>query len=160
MNSRPRKKIRLICLLISLTFFSCSGPPNFITDSGDAIHLNDLKGKWVVFNFWAEWCAPCIKEIPELNAFQRFLEQNKLDAKLFSVSFDKIALSDLAAVKAKLNMQYPLVLTEPNPILPFGMPSSLPAHIVVTPDGEIRGPILGQQNLESLKTLIGIKGSK
>ena len=155
MDFRLRKTIRLHWLLISITLFSCSGPPNFITDEGDAIHLKDLKGKWVVFNFWAEWCAPCIEEIPELNAFQQFLSREVHDTKLFSISFDKISISELKGFKSKLNMNYPLVLPEPNPILPFGMPGALPAHVIITPDGEILGPISGKQNLASLKALIG-----
>lgn len=41
---------------------------------GKPAHLSDLRGKVVVLNFWATWCAPCIEETPSLNRLQKFLE--------------------------------------------------------------------------------------
>ncbi|MEZ5362359.1 MAG: TlpA disulfide reductase family protein [Bryobacterales bacterium] len=40
------------------------------TDSGQGISLSDYKGKWVLLNFWATWCPPCIQETPSLNRLQ------------------------------------------------------------------------------------------
>jgi len=75
-----------LALLLALTLSGCdrgSRPsqvatpaPNFsITDGAKTIRLSDYRGKIVVLNFWASWCAPCIEELPSLNALQRQMPQ-------------------------------------------------------------------------------------
>ncbi|GIR63440.1 MAG: hypothetical protein CM15mP68_1060 [Pseudomonadota bacterium] len=54
----------------------CSNEPSYRLADGDAISLSELHGDWVVINYWAEWCAPCREEIPELNELGP-LPQNK-----------------------------------------------------------------------------------
>jgi cytochrome c biogenesis protein CcmG/thiol:disulfide interchange protein DsbE len=50
--------------------------PDFnISDGGRDLRLNSYRGKVVVLNFWASWCAPCLEEIPSLDALQRQLPQ-------------------------------------------------------------------------------------
>jgi peroxiredoxin len=50
--------------------------PDFtLVDGTRQIKLSDYRGKVVVLNFWASWCAPCIQEIPDLNQLQRDMPQ-------------------------------------------------------------------------------------
>ena len=50
--------------------------PNFtLTDGSRSLQLSSYRGKVVVLNFWATWCAPCIEEIPSLNQLQREMPQ-------------------------------------------------------------------------------------
>ena len=50
--------------------------PDFtITDDGRSLQLSSYRGKVVVLNFWASWCAPCIEEIPSLNQLQLQMPQ-------------------------------------------------------------------------------------
>jgi cytochrome c biogenesis protein CcmG/thiol:disulfide interchange protein DsbE len=50
--------------------------PDFtVTEGGRTVQLSAYRGKVVVLNFWASWCAPCIEEIPALNQLQRQMPQ-------------------------------------------------------------------------------------
>lgn len=41
----------------------------FVRPEGGELALSNFRGRWLLINFWATWCAPCIKELPDLNAF-------------------------------------------------------------------------------------------
>jgi len=62
--------------------------PDFslMSEGGRPIQLKDLRGKFVILNFWATWCGPCVEELPSLNRFaQRFAQQ---DVVVLGVSVD------------------------------------------------------------------------
>jgi len=54
--------------------------------SGQEYILSDYRGRWVVINFWATWCGPCMKEIPELIRFQN---EHHSRVQVFGISFEK-----------------------------------------------------------------------
>ena len=57
-------------LLINLIFIlsACSEPDYRLVDGGSG-RVDDFLGKWLIVNYWADWCPPCIKEMPELENF-------------------------------------------------------------------------------------------
>ncbi len=94
-------------------------------------------GRLLVVNIWASWCAPCVKEMPEL---QRFATQQGANG----VQVVGIALDDpsaVAAFLAKLPVSYPIVLDTPGPAdagVRFGNPKGvLPYSILVSDDGRL-----------------------
>ena len=63
----------MLLVLLAFTLFACKPKEKnhvvVTTLSGKRINFSDLGQHWVVINYWANWCEPCRKEIPELNAF-------------------------------------------------------------------------------------------
>ena len=72
-------KIKIIQLLCLLVILGCQ-KNDIEVFNGANTNLANLNGNWVVINYWADWCAPCIKEIPELNALN---EKHKDNLKVF-----------------------------------------------------------------------------
>ncbi|MBD3653658.1 TlpA disulfide reductase family protein [Kangiella sp.] len=148
--------MRLFCLrllfiasLLSLVV-ACDSGKEFSLLNGEQKSLSDYNGRWLVVNFWAEWCPPCLEEIPELN----LLAQENDDIQVIGVSFDRLPNDELSALSEKLDIQYPVVATEPMPYLPMERPQSLPASYIVTPKGEIMGPLMGKVDRHKIVELI------
>jgi thiol-disulfide isomerase/thioredoxin len=109
--------------------------------SGQAQRLADQKGKWVVINFWATWCAPCVKEIPDIAAFAK-AQPDKVRVIGIAVDWDETGKTeaDQRKVKAfakKVGHTYPLVLGNDESETVFGKLKGLPTTIVYDPNGKI-----------------------
>lgn len=98
---------------------------------GNAVKLSDFRGQWVVVNFWATWCGPCIKEIPEL----QHLHDKHPAATVIGVNFETIAPDALKAFMAAIDMTYPVVRVGDAPLIPFEPLKGLPSTFVVSPEG-------------------------
>lgn len=149
--------MRHLCLrslllgLFLLSAAACDNSKEFSLLNGEQKNLSDYRGNWLVVNFWAEWCPPCLEEIPELN----LLAQENDNIQVLGVSFDKLPNDELSALSKKLDIQYPVVATDPMPYLPMERPLSLPASYIVTPKGEIMGPLMGKVDRHKIVELIG-----
>jgi thiol-disulfide isomerase/thioredoxin len=151
------KKI-LLYLVIGLTSLSLgvayqlNTRYDFSTLDGSTYQFKELQGKWVVINYFAEWCAPCLREIPELNEFKK-LTDSKQNAVLFGISYDAMQDHELTLLAEKYNIAFSLINNiETN--LPFETPQYLPATYLIRPDGTLAGQLLGEQNSKSLSEAI------
>jgi thiol-disulfide isomerase/thioredoxin len=103
-----------------------------------------------VVNYWAEWCKPCIKEIPELNE----LAQANPELRVFGVNYDGFTGEELAQQVQKLGIEFPLLAEDPATRLGTARPVVLPTTLILTPDGELAATLVGPQTLESLLAAI------
>jgi len=133
-----------------MVIVACSRPDIHFTDGTNA-RMDDYQGRWVVINYWAEWCVPCLEEVPELNKFQ---EQMNETVVLLSISYDKISNEAMLEQQKKYGIEYPVIAAMPAPRLDIPMPAALPANYLVAPDGQRFGPILGPQDALSLAELV------
>jgi thiol-disulfide isomerase/thioredoxin len=115
-------------------------------------NLKDLQGQWLVINYWATWCKPCIEEIPELNSFA---QQYSQQARVFGVNFDGLSGEELNAASTLLGIDFPTLATDPSSQLGYERPSVLPTTIVINPQGQLQKILLGPQTAASLSQAIG-----
>lgn len=131
----------LMVVLSSLLLSSC-GDTKLQQLNGSNLSWESLRGEWVFINYWAVWCAPCRKEIPELNAFTQ--------GHVLGVNFDGPDLDTLKEHTAELNIEFTQLQDDPSSQLGFERPSVLPATYVFDPKGIYRGVMMGPQTEASL----------
>ena len=148
-------KNRLQQLLISLIMLCCMGSLQaeaVLTDmQGVRIPFSSLKGKWVMINFWASWCQPCLDEIKELNAFYK---ANKDRVALFAVNFDAIPVADQMALISQLGIKYPSLSKNPSQQLRLGAIRGVPATFVFDPQGNFYDSLYGGLTQRALRKVI------
>ena len=145
MYAMKNRIIQLFCLLIVI---SCQNNDIEIFNGSDT-NLNKLNGNWIVINYWADWCAPCIKEIPELNEFAK--ENN--DLLVFTFNFDQLDEDDLKPVAQKFNIEVPSIVTHPRDIWGIQTPPAVPATFFINPDGNLALSLFRPQTKDDLNKI-------
>ena len=137
--------IALLCLPFSsaraqldFSLNDLSGSPRQFSEFGDA---------WVVVNFWATWCSPCLEEMPELqNFFDRFRGEG---VQVLGISFENTPPEEIRKFVDKLGVTYPIWQIGDAPLLPFEPLLGLPTTFLVSPEGEVTwrhvGPVTAEQ---------------
>ena len=144
------KKISVYAFIFIL--ISCA-KPDLVTSDNKKIFLDELYGKWVIIKYWADWCPPCIKEIPELN---------KLNAKysdelnVFLFNFDRLEGEELKNQLRKIDAKVPSLVTDPQSIYNFTIPESLPVTFVINKKGELSNILQGPQTLEEMEKVLNL----
>ena len=141
----------LFAIVSMLGLCACSGGD---TGTPDALDLADYRGRWLVINYWAEWCKPCIKEIPELNA----LDTRYPQVAVLGVNFDGVTGEALRLQIDTLGIAFPVLEQDPSGVLGVPLPSVLPATFILDPDGKLVHSLVGPQTLESLALATGQVG--
>lgn len=135
-----------LALTISLTLAACGKPQ----PSADQLQLDDLRGQWVVINYWAIWCKPCIQEIPELNSLDEFPQVTVL-----GVNFDGIVGEELEQQMQKLGVAFTNLDQDPAAQLGVQRPDVLPTTLLIDPQGILQDILIGPQTLHSLADATG-----
>ena len=145
---------RYILLLSSILFLSSTASAvdfSFTDTEGETHKLSQYNGKWVLVNFWATWCPPCRKEIPDLSDFH--MEHD--DAVVIGVNYEP-GLKDERLKKfiALYLVTYPITRVNDEIINALGEPRGLPTSILIDPQGNIAKKITGMVDDRRLNTII------
>ena len=133
-----------------LILISCSEPDYRLVD-GSSGKLDDFLGRWLIVNYWADWCPPCIKEMPEL---ENFYNDNEDRALVLTYNFDRLEGEELQSQIIRFKVNVPSILTDPGILFGWEAPPSLPATYIINPEGILIHTLIGPQTQESLEALI------
>ena len=142
-------KNKIISLFFVFLLISCQKADIDLHNSKGMVSEN-LKGQWVMINYWADWCPPCLKEMPELVSFA---SANK-DVQVFAFNFDQLDGEDLDYEINKFGVDIPSILTHPRDIWGIESPATLPATYFINPEGEIVQSLFRPQTQESLEDVL------
>jgi thiol-disulfide isomerase/thioredoxin len=122
-------------------------PQAVLLDADDAEHsLTDFRGKWVVLNFWATWCAPCREEMPSLDRLQAAMPE----LAVVPVATGRNAVEGIERFYAEAGVTLLPVLRDPKSDLARGMAvMGLPVTVILNPEGQEVARLIGDAEWDS-----------
>ncbi|RPE75532.1 TlpA family protein disulfide reductase [Vulcaniibacterium tengchongense] len=125
------------------------------TVDGRAYDLGKQRGKWVVVNFWATWCKPCLKEMPELSALDGMREH----IEVIGLAYEDIEPEDMRVFLQLHPVVYPVAIVDTyDPPKDFETPRGLPMTYLIAPDGKVAERFLGPVTAKDIETAIAKAG--
>ncbi len=143
-----RSSIYLALALLALAHPVRAQGVNFTLPDLDnrPVQLADFRGRWIIVNFWASWCTPCLLEMPELQAFHQV---HYARAVVIGVNLEDIAASEIRSLVDRLGITFPIVLSGSQPVPGFEV-KGLPITFFVSPTGQLVDTHLGTVNTAML----------
>ncbi len=150
------KKVILFLLALSLSQIAWAepaAPANFrLKDMSGSYHqLSAYKGKWVLVNYWATWCPPCLEEVPDLvNLYDHHRQK---DLMVIGVVFDYKDIKEVKDYVDDMLMSYPIVLGDDTVTAQIGTAEVMPTTFIYNPQGvlvKIKRGIITRDYIEKL----------
>ncbi len=101
-----------LLLTLSDAHAAWAGEWNLKDKDGTYFTLSALQGKWVLVNFWATWCPPCLQEMPDLDA----LQQQHKDLQVIGIAVMYKSRKEVLDMVTKLSISYPSCLVTKIPL--------------------------------------------
>jgi thiol-disulfide isomerase/thioredoxin len=131
---------------------ACEAQDSVMLADGSSARFDHWDGRWLVINYWAEWCAPCRKEIPELNRLHS--ERASSGVVVLGVNYDGITGDSLFMLAEELGIEYPVLVEDPRLRWKLDPPSVLPSTLIINPQGELQQTLVGPQHYEDFRRVL------
>jgi thiol-disulfide isomerase/thioredoxin len=154
MKRRMRKFLFSQLLALSIiTVSQLAVAENFVLkDTAGIKHqLENYKGKWVLVNYWATWCPPCLEEVPDIVSL--FDHRRKKDLMIIGVVFDYESVQSVKEYVDDMLMSYPIVLGDDTVTAQIGSADVMPTTFIYNPQGElikIKRGLITKQYIEKI----------
>jgi len=141
-----RKFNFILALLLTFPLLAVNADDDQIADfsyldtKGKEHKFSEHKGKWILVNYWATYCSPCLAEIPDID---RFAEDNKKNFVALGIDAGGSSAAEIDAFKKKLKIHYPLIPGQESALLAFGVVEAIPTSYIVSPKGEVVDKFIG-----------------
>ena len=145
--------VLFVLLQLSLCAQSFADDFRFTDTTGKIHNLQAYQGRWVVVNFWATWCPPCLEEIPEFA--ELYTARKNKDLMVLGIAVDIDDRKQVFGFAEKHGMNYPLVLGDETVTAQFGKIRVLPTTFLYDPNGKKVLHRVGPLNRADLEKLIG-----
>jgi thiol-disulfide isomerase/thioredoxin len=145
-------------LLLALALSAAAVAPaaeNFtlIDANGEAHSLSGYRGKWLIVNFWATWCPPCLEEIPDLVA----LKEARNDVEVIGIAMEFQDAKQVMQFADGMFVNYPIVLGDRGISERIGEVKGLPTTFIYDPQGRLAQRHVGKVTRKQIERIIGGK---
>jgi thiol-disulfide isomerase/thioredoxin len=147
--------------LVALLFLALLATPalafKLVDSHGKTHRLADYKGKWVLVNFWATWCPPCLEEIPDLMSLH---DNKKNNLVVLGIAMDYRNPKDVLTFAEQQMISYPIILGDYEMAAQIGPIKGLPTTYLFDPKGQVVAYNVGALSKETVQQYISTKGKK
>ena len=139
-------------ILLSIYTAAYAGNSFMLKDTTGKKHtLSQYKGKWVIVNYWATWCPPCLEEVPDLVAL--YDSRKNIDVMIIGVAMDYQNAKEVTSYADDMLISYPIVLGDDEVMKQIGFSDVLPTSYIYNPRGELiktKHGLVTKQYLEAI----------
>lgn len=127
--------------------------PDFVlTDTqGNQVKLSDYRGKVVILDFWATWCPPCRKGIPDLIDLKKIYKDRLA---IIGISLDTDSKNDVVPFMKEYGINYKVVYGDNDVVQKYGNIQAIPTSFIIDKKGNIVTSFVGLQRIETYKSYL------
>lgn len=138
-SAREQELKRICWLIVAGLLTACSPAPQFTDSQHQPVALADFTGKPLLVNYFAPWCAPCLRELPLLEALAQ-----EGEIAVVMVNYDPTTPAELGELAGQYHIRVPLLVPRQEASLPFPRPAGLPTSYLLDGKGNLQQTLVGE----------------